>query len=54
MEEREYRSWDHFRKSEYRRVATFQLSVEELANDLYYEDKNQKNDEEEEELNFDL
>ena len=54
MEENEYRSWDHFTKSQYRRTATFQLSIEELANDLYYDDKPKKVEDEEEEFNFDL
>ena len=54
MEYNVYRSWDHFTKSEYRRVGTFQLSIEELANYLYFDDKQQKVEEEEEELNFDL
>ena len=49
-----YRSWDEFTKSEYRRVATFQLSIEELAADLYFDEKPHKVEEEEEELNFDL
>ncbi len=55
MEDKEYRSWDHFRKSEIRRVATFQLSVDELAHDLYYDERaNKYEQEEEEELNFDM
>lgn len=53
MEEKGYRSWDDFTKTEYRRCGTFQLSLEELARDLYYDDSPYKKDDEEEELNFD-
>ncbi|MCP4674433.1 MAG: hypothetical protein GY854_02730 [Deltaproteobacteria bacterium] len=54
MEELNYRSWNDFNQSEDRRVGTFQLSIDDLARDLYYENRPFKDDdEEEEELNFD-
>ncbi len=55
MEEHKYRSWEEFTREEYRRVGTFQLSIDELARDLYYEDNKNLDDEnsEEKELNFD-
>jgi hypothetical protein len=53
MEELKYRSWEEFKKSEYRRCGTFQLSVEDLANDLYFDDDDQWEDPENSELNFD-
>jgi hypothetical protein len=52
MEKPTYRSWEDFKKDEYRRCGTFQLSIDELARDLYYEDQLYNNEEEEEELNF--
>jgi len=53
MEEKGFRTWKDFNQHELRRCNTFQLSIDDLARDLYYEDlENQKN-EEEEELNFD-
>lgn len=39
MEDRIYRSWKEFEEQEYRRCSTFQLSLEELARDLYFDDK---------------
>ncbi len=54
MEDLSYRSWDDFNRSEDRRVGTFQLSVDDLARDLYYENRPYNDDDEEEdELNFD-
>ena len=55
MEEKEYRTWKEFNQQELRRVGTFQLSIDDLAHDLYFDDKMDKRDEEEEEeeLNFD-
>ena len=53
MEELKFRSWDEFTKNEYRRCGTFQLSVEDLANDLYFDDEKDWEDSEVEELNFD-
>lgn len=35
LEETTYRSWQEFEKEERRRVATFQLSLDDLAQDLY-------------------
>lgn len=52
-----YRSWKEFEMSERRRVATFQLSVDNLARDLYLElepSKDEKDESEVAELNFDL
>ena len=57
MEEKSYRTWNEFKQSEYRRVSTFQLSIDELARDLYFDEHNRHKDdkeEEEEELNFDI
>ncbi len=53
MEEDTFRSWDDFNKNEYRRCGTFQLSLEDLARDVYYDDGSKRQKEEEEELNFD-
>ena len=52
MEDNYYRSWQDFRQQQYRRANTFQLSIDELERDLYYDDSQEKKDEEEE-LNFD-
>jgi hypothetical protein len=48
-----YRNWDEFEKEQRSRYATFQLSIEELAKDLYM-DLEQEEDEEPEELDFDM
>ncbi|MCP4603156.1 MAG: hypothetical protein GY847_22020 [Proteobacteria bacterium] len=55
MEESKFNSWEDFTKEEYRRCGTFQLSLEDLARDLYYDDSDnfKKEDSEEKELNFD-
>ena len=54
MEEKPaFQSWKDFTQQEYRRCATFQLSIEELARDLYYDERMQEREEAEEELNFD-
>ena len=52
--EEAYRSWQDFEISERRRVGSFQLSVDDLARDLYIENPRiQENDDEElSELNF--
>jgi hypothetical protein len=52
-----FRSWQEFETSERRRVATFQMSVDNLARDLYLETEiveTDLNDSEVKELNFDL
>lgn len=57
QKEESYRSWKEFETSERRRVATFQLSVDNLARDLYLEmapSREQAEDSEVAELNFDL
>ncbi|MBN2717688.1 MAG: hypothetical protein JXX14_17695 [Deltaproteobacteria bacterium] len=51
-----FRSWKEFEMSERRRVATFQLSVDNLARDLYLEmtpAEDEKEDCDVAELNFD-
>ena len=52
MEEMPYRSWKDFTEHQYRRANTFQLCIDELESDLYYDDTPEKS-EEDEELNFD-
>ena len=52
MEDKGYRSWQDFTQQQYRRANTFQLCIDELENDLYYDDSLDKRDEDEE-LNFD-
>ncbi|MBN2341525.1 MAG: hypothetical protein JXX29_20360 [Deltaproteobacteria bacterium] len=54
LKEESYRSWKEFEMSERRRVATFQLSVDNLARDLYLElEREEQEDAEVTELNFD-
>jgi hypothetical protein len=56
FKEEAFRSWKDFEMSERRRVATFQLSVDNLARDLYLEmgsTEQEKEDSEVVELNFD-
>ena len=56
FKEEAFRSWKDFEMSERRRVATFQLSVDNLARDLYLEmgsGQEEKEDSEVVELNFD-
>ena len=52
LEEITYRSWQEFEKEQRRRTASFQLSLDELARDLYLD--LEPDTEEIEELNFDL
>lgn len=52
MEEKSFRTWKEFTRDEYRRFRTFQLSIEEFAKDLYYDETKEVQDETEE-LNFD-
>jgi hypothetical protein len=48
-----YRSWKEFKQEEYRQFGSFQLSLDELARDLYYDEKVQHWDDEPDELCFD-
>ena len=48
-----YKTWVEFEREQRRRYATFQLSIEELAKDLYM-DIEDEDDEEPQELNFDM
>lgn len=50
--ERTYQSWEEFERDQRRRYATFQLSIEELARDLYMDLEDE--DEEPKELDFDM
>ncbi len=52
MEDKSYRTWKEFRQQEFSRFRTIQLSIDELAKDVYYEDIKDNGDEVEE-LNFD-
>ncbi|MBN2529342.1 MAG: hypothetical protein JXR76_23340 [Deltaproteobacteria bacterium] len=57
FKEEAFRSWKEFEMSERRRVATFQLSVDNLAQDLYLEQGTAAEDKDEfetAELNFDF
>ena len=56
FKEEPFRSWKDFEMSERRRVATFQLSVDNLARDLYLEmghSEEDRDDGDVVELNFD-
>lgn len=54
MDDKGFRTWRDFNEQEYRRCGTFQLCIDDLARDLYYDERLQKRQEdEEEELNFD-
>jgi len=53
MSDEVYRSWKEFESSERRRVGTFQLSLDDLAKDMYIEQKRPVDDDEVAELNFD-
>ncbi len=49
-----YRTWKEFEEIENRKVGTFQLSIDELAKDMYVDTLSERDDEEEiEELDFD-
>jgi hypothetical protein len=54
MEEKSYVTWKDFNEQELRRCATFQLSVDDLARDLYYDEKATEKEDEVTELNFDF
>jgi hypothetical protein len=49
-----YRTWMDFEQIERRKVGTFQLCIDDLAKDLYIDYPAEKEDEEEQELNFDF
>ena len=51
--EKAYQSWEEFERDLRRRYATFQLSIEELAKDLYM-DLDDEDDEDPKELDFDI
>lgn len=51
MEEKFYRSWQEFNREDLRRNATLQLSIDELARDVLFDDYQQEDVTEE--LNFD-
>jgi len=48
-----YRNWEEFEREQRRRYATFQLSLDELAKDLYI-DYDDDPEEDIKELNFDM
>jgi hypothetical protein len=50
--EESYRSWKEFEELERRKVGTFQLSIDDLARDLYVDLSAVDNDEEVAELDF--
>lgn len=52
-QEKTYSTWAEFEREQRRRYATFQLSIEELAKDLYM-DIEEEEEEEPQELNFDM
>ena len=51
--EETYRSWKEFEELERRRVATFQMSIDDLARDLYVDTSLEEQDEVEE-LDFEM
>jgi len=51
--EKVYNTWAEFEREQRRRYATFQLSIEELARDLYM-DFEEDNDDEPKELDFEM
>ena len=53
MDDVTYRTWKDFTEQQYRQTNTFQLCIDELANDLYYDETQEKKAWDEEELNFD-
>ncbi len=52
MDDFTYRSWKDFTEQQYRKSNTFQLSIDELERDLYYDEKPYKQDDEDDELIF--
>ncbi len=53
MDDFTYTSWKDFNEQQYRKANTIQLSIDELARDLYYDDSDNKSYMNNEELNFD-
>ena len=53
MEDISYRTWKEFTEQQYRRANTVQLCIDELADEMYFDDSVEKKDPAEEELNFD-
>jgi len=53
LKEEVFRSWREFEMSERRRVGTFQLSVDDLARDLYMDSAFSVEEDDGAELNFD-
>lgn len=49
--EKVYQTWEEFEREQRRRYATFQLSIEELARDLYMD---LEEEDEPKELDFDM
>lgn len=39
MQDKVYRTWEDFRRDEHKRYGTFQVSLEDLAEDLYFDDR---------------
>ena len=52
MDDLMYRTWKDFTE-QYRKSNTFQLCIDELERDLYYDDTEDRRSSNEEELNFD-
>jgi hypothetical protein len=48
-----YRSWKEFTEQQNRKSNTFQLSIDELERDLYFDDSEYKRDKDDDELCFD-
>ena len=53
MEDNTYRSWKDFTEQQYRRANTVQLCIDELADEMYFDDTLGRKDASDEELNFD-
>jgi hypothetical protein len=49
-----YRNWEEFEREQRRRCATFQLSLDELAKDLYLDYEADEEEDEVKELDFDM
>lgn len=52
--EKFYQTWEEFEKEQRQRYATFQLSLDELARDLYMDSETGNDDSEPKELDFDM
>jgi hypothetical protein len=53
MEDHGYRSWKEFNAQQYRRTNTVQLCIDELADEMYFDDGFDKKCDLDEELDFD-